>query len=98
MDEPTPAPPVPKLLERGRYAVYEAPDGWWVLARAVDVCDTCKEHGCGEQAEPIVVPAMVIKMASMRDAGMVRRIRAMLGARGELEALEADAVEDGIGE
>jgi hypothetical protein len=78
VDETEPGPP--KLLERGRYAVYEAPDGGWVLARALDVCDDCRSHGCGEQAEPIVIPAMVIKVASMRDAGFTRKLRAMMTA------------------
>lgn len=75
----TPEPPAP--MERGRYAIFQAPDGGWVVARAVDTCEVCQTCGCGTQAEPIMIPAMVIKMAMMRDASMVKKLRAMVGAR-----------------
>lgn len=47
----------------GRYKVVQAPGGDWVIARSVDICETCRECGCGEQAEPVRIPAMVIQMA-----------------------------------
>jgi len=84
MDE---TPPAPELLETGRYALYRAPDGGIVIARALNTCEAC-HHGCGDQAEPIVIPAMIVKMAEMRDAGMVKKFRAMMGARGELAELD----------
>jgi hypothetical protein len=52
----------PEPVERGRYAVFEAPDGSWHVARST-TCDDCRDHGCGEQGDPIVVPAMVIALA-----------------------------------
>ena len=48
--------------ERGRYAVYEA-DGGLVIARASGICETCAGCGCGEQADPITVPAMLVALA-----------------------------------
>jgi hypothetical protein len=48
--------------ERGRYAVYEA-DGGLVIARASGICERCAECGCGEQADPITVPAMLVALA-----------------------------------
>ena len=89
-DTPSDTPAVPVLLERGRYAVREAPDGSWVLGRAVDTCDRCQNCGCGDQADPIVIPAMVIKMASMRDAGIIRKIRGKItsGYRAMLRKLK----------
>lgn len=53
----TPDNSQPQLIEGpGRYAVYEAPDGDWVLARATGLCETCRGCGCGEQAEPVPLP------------------------------------------
>ena len=49
--------------ERGRYAVYSAPDGGLVIARAAGICDICANCGCGEQADPITVPAMLVALA-----------------------------------
>jgi hypothetical protein len=79
MTDTTEAPPV--LLERGRYAIFETPEGGWAVARAVETCETCRDCGCGEQMAAIQVPAVVIKMASMGDAGMVRKMRALIGAK-----------------
>jgi len=49
--------------ERGRYAVYSSPDGGLVIARASGICETCANCGCGEQADPITIPAMLVQMA-----------------------------------
>jgi hypothetical protein len=53
----------PEVLEFGRYRVFETPDGGWLLARARGTCETCQGCGCGEQADPIQVPAMFVAMA-----------------------------------
>jgi hypothetical protein len=55
--------------ERGRYAVYSASDGGLVIARAGGICDTCANCGCGEQADPITVPAMLVALAKNAAAG-----------------------------
>lgn len=52
------------LLERGRYAVTEMPDGHWEIVRAGPLCDTCSACGCGEQQDPIMIPAMVARMVT----------------------------------
>lgn len=63
-------PVKPPVLEGpGRYVVYEAPDGGWVVARAVDICETCQVCGCGVQADPIPIPAMVIAIAKRQGKG-----------------------------
>ena len=60
----------PPVIEGpGRYCVYEAPDGGWVIARAVGICDSCQGCGCGEQAEPVQIPAMVIQIAKSQGRG-----------------------------
>ena len=56
-------PEPPKALERGRYKLSEAPDGGWVVARAVGTCETCSNCGCGEQADLITVPGWVVALA-----------------------------------
>jgi hypothetical protein len=62
--------PEPKLIEGpGRYRVFETLDGGWVVARAGPVCARCESCGCGEQAEPITVPALVIQVARQRMNG-----------------------------
>lgn len=68
----------PSVLEFGRYRVFESPDGSWVVARAASTCDRCQSCGCGEQADPIQVPAMIIAMA--RQGGGMSRIKAGLKA------------------
>jgi hypothetical protein len=70
----------PTVLEYGRYRVFEAPDGGWVVARAVDTCETCQACGCGDQADPIQIPAMVIRMAKAQGPGLFGKLRAMRGA------------------
>ena len=70
----------PAVLEYGRYKVFQAPDGGWVVARAVDTCQRCQGCGCGDQAEPIHIPAMVIRMAKAQGPGLLGKLRAMKGA------------------
>lgn len=72
----------PTVLEYGRYRVFEAPDGGWVVARAVDTCERCQGCGCGDQAEVINVPAMVIRMARAQGPGLLGKLKAMRGVTG----------------
>lgn len=67
----------PVVLEFGRYRVFQAPDGGWVIARAVGTCDRCQECGCGSQADPIMIPAMVIRLATMQGGGLRDKIKAI---------------------
>lgn len=83
LDDQAPEPAEgPKVLEYGRYRVFEAPDGGWVVARAVDTCETCQACGCGDQAEVINVPAMVIRMARAQGPGLLGKLKAMRGVTG----------------
>jgi hypothetical protein len=66
----------PVVLEQGRYRVFESPDGGWVIARAADTCERCQGCGCGEQVDPISVPAMIIAMA--KQGGGMSKIKAGL--------------------
>jgi hypothetical protein len=73
--------------ERGRYALYPTPDGGLIIARAAGICETCSDCGCGEQAEPITVPAAIVGMAKMAAEGKmklpsVKQLRQLAGARG----------------
>jgi len=78
----TEAPVIPEVLEFGRYRVFQTPDGGWLLARAVDTCETCQGCGCGEQADPIQVPAMFVAMARQMDGGAVAKMKGLIkGAR-----------------
>ena len=67
----------PRVLEYGRYRLFEAPDGAWVVARAGETCEVCEHHDCGTQADPITVPAMVVKMAGNK--GMMSKMRTVMG-------------------
>ena len=67
----------PDVVELGRYKVSEAPDGGWILARAINTCQSCRSHGCGEQAELVHIPAMVIKMARSQ-GGMLGKLKGMI--------------------
>jgi hypothetical protein len=70
------AAPEPGLIEGpGRYKIFPAPDGGWVIARATGLCEKCGGCGCGEQAEPVQVPGMVVQLA--RQGGAAK----MLGMR-----------------
>ena len=66
----------PDVLEYGRYRVFETPDGGWVIARAAATCDRCQSCGCGEQADPISVPGMIVAMA--KQGGGMGRLKAGL--------------------
>ena len=68
---------IPVVLERGRYALYQSPDGGLVVARAVETCERCSECGCGEQMQPLIAPAMLVKMAS--SGKMMGKLRGMFG-------------------
>lgn len=76
----TPAAAGPVLLEHGRYAIRQPSDGGLVIGRAVGICQRCQDCGCGDQAELIHVPAMILKIASGSGGGMMlRKLRAMIG-------------------
>jgi hypothetical protein len=53
----------------GRYIVRRGPDGGWVVGRATGICERCSACGCGEQAELIQVPALVIQLATSQGKG-----------------------------
>lgn len=73
------APQTPPVIEGpGRYVIFQAPDGGWVVARAVGICERCRDCGCGDQAEPIQVPAMVVALA--QQGGGKSRMLGMLKA------------------
>ena len=77
---PDEAVPAPEPLERGRYAVFETPDGGWAIARSRPLCDNCVACGCGEQADPVMVPAMVVAMVTGAGNGKIPApVRALLG-------------------
>lgn len=69
---PEQAPPV---IEQGRYRVFEMPDGAWLIARAVDTCERCQACGCGTQADPVPVPAMIVQLAKAQGQGILARLR-----------------------
>lgn len=78
----TPAnPQVPPVVEGpGRYVVYSAPDGGWVIARATGICERCQGCGCGEQGEPVQIPGMVIALAQQQGKGrLMGMLRAVSG-------------------
>ena len=72
----------PVVIEYGRYRLFESPDGGWVVARAVETCERCEHCGCGEQAEPIMIPGMVVKMARAQQGGggLLAKFRAVIGS------------------
>lgn len=72
----------PELLESGRYAVRKTPDGGWIIARALNLCDTCKHHGCGDQADLIQIPAMVIQLAMRQGGGKILGMLKSAAGRG----------------
>lgn len=80
-----PFPTDPKLIEGpGRYRVFETIDGGWVVARAGPICDRCAECGCGEQADPITIPGLVIQVARQRmngdgHGGLMAMLKAVTG-------------------
>ena|ERR1700678_4110094 len=69
----------PGLIEGpGRYKIYEAPDGGWVIARATGICGTCQGCGCGEQEEPVQIPGIIVGLARSQGKG---KLLGMLKAR-----------------
>lgn len=70
--------PAPELLERGRYVLWGMPDGSWRIVRAGPLCETCQECGCGEQQDPIDVPAMVVNIVTGKGQ-LPGPLQAMLG-------------------
>ena len=68
----------PRVIERGRYALYESPDGGLVVARATGTCQSCQDCGCGEQQQPLIAPAMLVKMAS--SGKMMGKLRGLFGS------------------
>lgn len=72
----------PTIEGPGRYHVFQAPDGGWVVARAVGICETCQNCGCGEQADPIQVPAMVIQLASSGGMGKGKLMSMLKAVKG----------------
>ena len=77
-DEVTPAEP----SERGRYAIFEQPDGGLIIPRSAPLCETCVACGCGEQMEPMRIPGALVKMARAaaegKSGGMGAKIKAMM--------------------
>ena len=73
----------PGPAERGRYAIYEEPDGGLVIPRASGLCESCSGCTCGTQQEPLRIPAVMVKMARAasegKGGGLAARIRAMGG-------------------
>jgi hypothetical protein len=84
----TEQPSQPDPAERGRYAVYELPDGALLITRAAGICERCQDCGCGEQRDPLgPVPAAVIEMAKAAAAGKMRlpsmkQLKQLAGAKG----------------
>jgi hypothetical protein len=84
--EPAPGEPA----ERGRYALYQQPDGSALIARASGICERCAGCGCGEQQPPIgPVPAFAFQaFALMRDGRIPEAMRLVMknGMPGALKA------------
>ena len=76
----TETPPEPS--ERGRYAIYDQPDGGLVIPRTTSLCETCASCKCGEQADPLRVPGALVKMAKAaaegNGGGMAKKIRGLM--------------------
>jgi len=73
-------PAQPEPAERGRYAIYEQPDGGLVIPRTHGLCETCAACGCGEQAEPLKVPGALVKMAlaaAQGNGGALSKLKAL---------------------
>lgn len=73
---------VPELLERGRYAVTGMPDGSWVITRAGPLCERCSDCGCGDQGEPVPVPAIAVQAMTGQLNGSARKMLAKMLGRG----------------
>jgi hypothetical protein len=74
--------PQPEPSERGRYAIFEQADGGLIIPRSAPLCERCASCGCGEQMEPMRIPAALIKMARAAaegNGGMAERLKQMRG-------------------
>lgn len=77
------APATAPILEGpGRYVVYEAPDGGWIINRTGGICETCQGCGCGEQADPVQIPALAIKLAQSQGRTKLMGMLKAAGKRG----------------
>jgi hypothetical protein len=75
-------PQQPEPSERGRYAIFEQPDGGLIIPRTSGLCERCASCGCGEQAEPLRVPGAIVRMARAAaegNGGMADRLKQMRG-------------------
>ena len=71
-------PSAPEPAERGRYAIYETPDGGLLINRTVNLCEDCLNHGCGESADPVgPIPGSLVAMARAAAAGKMKLPAAM---------------------
>lgn len=72
----------PEPGERGRYAIFEQPDGGLVIPRSAPLCETCAACGCGEQMEPLRIPGALVRMARAaaegNGGGMAKKLRGMM--------------------
>lgn len=86
----------PRVIEGpGRYIVREAPDGGWVVGRATGLCKNCTGCGCGEQAELIQVPGMVIALVKRQGAGNLLGALGKTAGNRRLGAAILDGAADG---
>lgn len=76
---------VPEAGERGRYAIFVAPDGSIVIPRATGLCESCATCGCGEQQQELRIPAALAAMARAAADGKIR-----LPGIGQLRKMAAD--------
>lgn len=60
----------PRVLAHGRFKLSEAPDGSLIAAAATGLCESCRECGCGDQHEPKIIPAMMVKMLGGKLKGL----------------------------
>jgi len=74
------APALADAVERGRYAIYQTSDGGYVVARAVDLCDSCLGCDCGNRAAQLEAPGWAVKLmaGAGSPAGMLKAARAMI--------------------
>ena len=72
----------PEPVEHARHAVFNTPDGGMVIARAGPLCERCASCGCGEQADPIVIPPVAVTawraMQNGDRVGALAKMKAMM--------------------
>ena len=82
--------PASEASERGRYAVYEQPDGSWKIATVGPLCENCSTCGCGSAyRDAIPVPPGGVQLLTgggiggliqmLAEMGVPAPVRAMLG-------------------